>query len=133
MSKEIGLPNLSEELDKALEENHRLRDENDALRAAWGNSDKPCLYCDLSAQDLARCQLGFPGCGRADDMIMCPHFAAELSVQEDLEKAYLALSKIKSLDLDRHDELLILEIINSVLPENYSEPKSNNLSDSLDL
>lgn len=47
-------------------------DENDILRAllAWGSD--PCIYCGLPAADMGKCQSGFPGCGRADDMMVRP-------------------------------------------------------------
>jgi hypothetical protein len=45
-----------------------LRIESDKLRAllAWGSD--PCIYCGLEREDMARCNSGFPGCARSDDM-----------------------------------------------------------------
>jgi hypothetical protein len=55
-----------------------LRDENTRLRAALANSDQPCVYCSLSAEDMSKCASGFPGCARADDAVGCPHLGAGL-------------------------------------------------------
>lgn len=59
-----------EEADKP--EIERLRKENDFLRGVVANSDLPCLYCRLSAEDMNKCKHGFPGCSRADDMLCAP-------------------------------------------------------------
>jgi hypothetical protein len=48
----------------------RLRLENDKLRYLLANSDIPCIYCKLSKSDMLKCQSGFPGCGRADDLMV---------------------------------------------------------------
>ncbi len=50
----------------------RLRAENDKLRKLLADAPIPCVYCGLSHEDLNRCQHGFPGCGRADDMMGDP-------------------------------------------------------------
>lgn len=42
---------------------------NDQLRKKWSESPMECLYCGLSKFDMAKCVSGFPGCGRADDMM----------------------------------------------------------------
>ena len=52
-----------------------LKRENTKLRAMIGNNREPCIYCGLSATDQSLCVSGFPGCDRADDQLMCPHFA----------------------------------------------------------
>lgn len=57
-----------------------------AIRAALAMSDQPCVYCSLPASEMNRCELGFPGCDRADDALGCPHLGASLRV-EFLEKA----------------------------------------------
>ena len=59
-----------------------LRAENTYLRAALAVSKDPCLYCQLPADEMAKCKLGFPGCGRADDMTGCPEFGASMQVKE---------------------------------------------------
>ena len=48
----------------------QLRKENDVLRKKLAESKEPCVYCGLPAEDLAKCPHGFPGCGRADDMLL---------------------------------------------------------------
>lgn len=55
-----------------------LRAENDKLRAKLGNSPEPCAYCALPADKLLDCHMGFPGCPRADDMMLCGHFGAAM-------------------------------------------------------
>jgi len=47
----------------------RFRRENDALRKIVAESNLDCIYCGLSASDMGKCAHGFPGCGRADDML----------------------------------------------------------------
>jgi hypothetical protein len=47
----------------------RLRKENDILRGIVAYSELPCVHCRLSKDDMSRCQFGFPGCARADDML----------------------------------------------------------------
>lgn len=59
-------------------ERDRLRDENDRLRAALAQSDQPCAYCTLPAEEWAKCTSGFPGCSRADDAMGCPELGASL-------------------------------------------------------
>lgn len=55
-----------------------LQAENHRLRAALANSKDPCVYCSLPAEEFAKCQHGFPGCARTDDMSLCPEFGAAL-------------------------------------------------------
>ena len=47
----------------------RFKEENDKLRGIIAKSDMDCIYCGLPKKDMGRCYLGFPGCGRADDLI----------------------------------------------------------------
>jgi hypothetical protein len=47
----------------------RLRQENDIMRKLIAESDLDCMYCGLPKADMAKCHLGFPGCGRADDLL----------------------------------------------------------------
>lgn len=42
--------------------------ENDTLRRIVANSDELCVYCGLTKVNMAKCEHGFPGCHRADDM-----------------------------------------------------------------
>lgn len=47
-----------------------LETENNKLRSMLAKSSADCPYCGLPAADIARCAHGFPGCGRADDMLI---------------------------------------------------------------
>jgi hypothetical protein len=62
-----------------------LEAENGRLRAALAKSKDPCPYCSLPAEDMAKCRSGFPGCGRADDMLGCSEFAAMLELHARTE------------------------------------------------
>ena len=46
-----------------------LGQENYKLRYLLAKGDGDCIYCGLSKNDMSRCAHGFPGCGRADDLI----------------------------------------------------------------
>jgi hypothetical protein len=48
----------------------RFKEENDKLRGLLAKSDLDCIYCGLPKKDMGRCYLGFPGCGRADDLML---------------------------------------------------------------
>jgi hypothetical protein len=61
-----------QEIVEASPEYRRLREENDKLLGIIAFSNIDCLYCGLSRADMARCGYGFPGCGRADDMLIAP-------------------------------------------------------------
>jgi hypothetical protein len=50
----------------------RLTRENDLLRYLLAKSEEPCVYCSLKKADMNRCASGFPGCGRADDLMYDP-------------------------------------------------------------
>lgn len=58
---------LSRLLQVATDEINRLRAENSAMRTVLAKSPIPCVYCGLD--DMSRCERGFPGCARADDII----------------------------------------------------------------
>lgn len=47
-----------------------LERENDVLRKRLAVSNADCPYCGLPAADMAQCAHGFPGCGRADDIMI---------------------------------------------------------------
>ena len=49
---------------------HELEAENTRLRAMLARSDADCAYCGLSKADMSKCSKGFPGCGRADDIVL---------------------------------------------------------------
>jgi len=44
--------------------------ENDKLRFLLAKSQEPCIYCNLSKSDMSKCPSGFPGCSRADDLML---------------------------------------------------------------
>ncbi len=50
----------------------KVQAENDKLRGMIAYSDMNCVYCGLPKADMNKCQHGFPGCGRADDMMNYP-------------------------------------------------------------
>ena len=50
-----------------------LSAENDKLRVLLATSNANCAFCGLPAAEMAKCANGFPGCSRADDMILCVH------------------------------------------------------------
>jgi len=76
---------LKDDYDQLNQAEHNLRQQNEKLRLAVANGPCPCIYCDLPKAEWAKCRSGFPGCGRADDSAMCPHFASALSEQMLLE------------------------------------------------
>lgn len=47
-----------------------LMAENQVLRIKLAKSDADCIYCGLPSVDMGKCALGFPGCGRADDLVL---------------------------------------------------------------
>lgn len=47
----------------------RVMKENMTMRKIIAESDLPCLYCKLPGAEMGKCKSGFPGCGRADDMM----------------------------------------------------------------
>jgi hypothetical protein len=63
----------------------RFRKENDILRGIVANAKIPCVYCGL--ENMAECKLGFPGCAKADDMMI-----------GDEETARRLISRIKTLE-----------------------------------
>lgn len=63
-------PALASQPEPKIEtELERLRKENDTLRKFIAESNLDCIYCGLSKADMAKCEHGFPGCGRADDLM----------------------------------------------------------------
>lgn len=44
--------------------------ENDRLRHMLAKTNAPCVYCGLPAERMNECASGFPGCGRADDLMI---------------------------------------------------------------
>lgn len=60
----------------------RLTKENDWLRAYTGQSAKACVYCGLGADEMGKCERGFPGCARADDQMLCREVGVALERDE---------------------------------------------------
>ena len=65
---------IRESLMKTIENvtvtNAQLEKENDFLRRIVSKSDADCIYCGLQKKDMVKCAHGFPGCRRADDLLM---------------------------------------------------------------
>ena len=79
--------------------------ENTRLRAALANSQSPCVYCSLPADEWAKCQSGFPGCARADDAMGCPHLWSSLEnidLRAALAEARGLLGAFYRADIDPH-------------------------------
>jgi hypothetical protein len=68
--------------------------ENERLRAALSVSKDPCIYCKLPAEDFNKCEFGFPGCSRADDILGCPHLGAALNAEINLKCAKEVAEKL---------------------------------------
>lgn len=68
---------LEREQSALKSEIERLTRENESLRGLLGNSAKDCPYCGLPALAQAKCKSGFPGCARADDQMLSPHYEAD--------------------------------------------------------
>ena len=82
-----------------------LNEENSVLRAKLSHSKDPCMYCGLKKEDMSRCQSGFPGCARGDDMAGCPDFGAsmmlvdaERKISELTAKIDIALNALNAID-----------------------------------
>lgn len=61
---------LPKTVESPLEKLRQLTRENTLLRKMVAESDKPCIYCQLPKEDMGKCRSGFPGCARADDMLV---------------------------------------------------------------
>jgi hypothetical protein len=57
-----------------LDENYikllELQKENDRLKIILAKSKEDCIYCGLKSVDMNKCASGFPGCARADDLLI---------------------------------------------------------------
>ena len=71
----------------------RLRAEVDKLRVLLAASNANCAFCGLPAAEMAKCASGFPGCSRADDMILCVHPTRQDLLEEN-ERLREALGQI---------------------------------------
>ena len=66
-----SLTRKNAELKKELEDQEM---EFRKFRGAVARGNGDCVYCGLSKIDMDKCAHGFPGCGRADDMMTDPNF-----------------------------------------------------------
>lgn len=78
-----------------------LREENDKLRGFLARGQGICVYCNLPAEDIAKCSSGFPGCARMDDMMN----AIESRRILDLEARMFELQRLLD-EQNEEDELL---------------------------
>lgn len=67
-----------------LDRMEAMEKENAHLRASVANNGGACIYCALPKDEWAKCKDGFPGCGRADDAMLCPNVGAALEAEEQL-------------------------------------------------
>lgn len=74
-------------LSTAIQERDALQRENDAFRATTANGPGPCVYCALPRERWAECNSGFPGCGRGDDAMLCPHVGSDMGLRDELATA----------------------------------------------
>lgn len=65
-----GIPDVKEVISELKAELTDSRKEADSLRLFIAKSDLPCIYCGLPKADMGKCASGFPGCGRADDLVL---------------------------------------------------------------
>lgn len=56
-------------LREAERKRDKARKENDFMRNLLASSNLDYVYCGLSKADMVKCASGFPGCGRADDLV----------------------------------------------------------------
>lgn len=56
--------------------------ENDVLRGLLAKGKGDCQYCSLPADQIGKCERGFPGCSRMDDIVNYPAKEAEEKLQE---------------------------------------------------
>jgi hypothetical protein len=70
MSELISREALMNTIENLTASNQRLMNDNDQLRFILAKTDLDCIYCGLPKKDMAKCAHGFPGCGRADDLLM---------------------------------------------------------------
>ena len=61
---------LLNQRDDSYRKMEESKQENDKLRGILAKSDLDCVYCGLPKKDMGRCYFGFPGCGRADDLML---------------------------------------------------------------
>jgi hypothetical protein len=96
----LSIPNDDPLYLESADEIERLRAENERLRAALAQSDQPCAYCSLPADEWARCDRGFPGCARADDAMGCPHLGSGLEVERLRAELSAAIGYMTNAQID---------------------------------
>lgn len=91
----------SDRLDEMEGELREKDAENKKLRALLAASDADCPYCELPAHEMERCEMGFPGCSRADDLSLHPKWPeipigkTRTFINETLAQEVEKLGKIK--------------------------------------
>ncbi|MDV2984185.1 UNVERIFIED_CONTAM: hypothetical protein Q9R58_07710 [Methylobacteriaceae bacterium AG10] len=83
-------------LQQVTAERDAARAENDRFRAGIANGSGPCAYCNLSREDWSKCRSGFPGCDRADDAMLCPHFGAEMEANDRADSATAEAASLRA-------------------------------------
>lgn len=67
-----------------------ILEENDKLRGLLAQGKGDCVYCSLSAADIAKCASGFPGCARMDDIVNAP------DTEKDQQLLHLRMSLLNA-------------------------------------
>jgi hypothetical protein len=75
-------------------------DENNKLRALLAKGQGDCAYCTLSAERIAECALGFPGCHRMDDMVNTIISTREAALEQQLLEADNVITELRQKDAD---------------------------------
>lgn len=83
-------------LQQVTAERDEARKENDRFRAGTANGSGPCAYCNLSREDWTKCRSGFPGCDRADDAMLCPHFGGEMEANDRADTATAEVAALRT-------------------------------------
>jgi hypothetical protein len=69
--------------------------ENDTLRGLLAKGQGPCVYCQLPAEEIAKCKSGFPGCGRMDDIMCAINTERENQLEERITELLGQLSRVE--------------------------------------
>lgn len=77
----------AEEVNRLEAQLQTALEENDKLRGLLAKGKGDCVYCQLPAEDVAKCPHGFPGCARMDDLML----AINSPIESRLEKLTLDL------------------------------------------
>ena len=79
-----------------------LRKENDSLRFRLAHGSADCVYCHLPAADMGKCERGFPGCARADDMMAAPEIPGATDQRDEALKLALEALEHCKWQFDSH-------------------------------